>query len=153
MTEVWGGAGGGSPAETPDQLEHSISQGGLPGGGYRDHIAVSCLCMLSSPHGVSPACPVTTFLSQRLIYAPKVQAQRRKTPTPNSFGSVSFGFRLLGGLMFSQSHLNENISSTASLHSADHSRSMSTLHTEPHGPGPALAISLALRASVSSSMG
>lgn len=100
----------------------SIGQGGLLGGGGRHRITVPCLRMSSPPHGISPA--VLSF------YAPKVQAQRRKTPPPAPLGSVSFGFRLLGGLMFSQRHLNEDMSSDASPHGADHSRSMCA-HSTP----------------------
>lgn len=94
------------------------------------------------------------FCLRGSFYAPKVQAQRRKTPPPAPLGSVSFGFRLLGGLMFSQRHLNEDISSDASPHGADHSRSMrahsTPSRTDLSRPWPSHC---ALRASVSSSVG
>lgn len=49
----------------PHQLEGSISQGELPGRGNRNHFVVSMHGWV--PPGITPACPITTFLSQRLI--------------------------------------------------------------------------------------
>lgn len=59
----WGEGGGGSPKEMLNQMEGSISRGGLPGGGDRKD------CILTElPHCTTPEYPITTLLSQRFIY-------------------------------------------------------------------------------------